>query len=131
MADVVKVVDTGLAKITELLAGVSTVCPGWVGWGTGTTAPVDGNTGLETPSAEARTEGTKTQQTTNTTNDTYQVVAQITALSAQAITEVAVFDASTSGDLFVRGTFDAINLSIGDSITFTIKTVFEQETAEE
>jgi len=125
MADVVKVVDTGLAKITDLLAAVTTVCPGWVGWGTGTTAPVVGNTGLETPSAEARTVGTKTQQTTTTTNDTYQVVALITALSAQAITEVGVFDALTSGNLFLRATFSAINVSIGDTITFTIKTVFD------
>ncbi|PKN97750.1 MAG: hypothetical protein CVU43_17005 [Chloroflexi bacterium HGW-Chloroflexi-5] len=125
MADVVKVVDTGLAKITDLLAAVTIVCPGWVGWGTGTTAPVVGNTGLETPSAEARTVGTKTQQTTTTTSDTYQVVALITAASAQAITEVGVFDALTSGNLFLRATFSAINVSIGDTITFTIKTVFD------
>lgn len=126
MADVVVVADTGLAKVTNLLAGVSIVCPGWVGWGIGATAPVVGNTALQTPSAEARTVGTKTQQTTTTANDTYQVVALITALSAQAITEVAVFDALTAGALFLRGTFSPINVSIGDTITFTIKTVFDQ-----
>ena len=126
MADVVVVADTGLAKVTDLLAGVTIVCPGWVGWGIGTTPPVAGNTGLETPSAEARTVGAKTQQTTTTANDTYQVVALITALSAQAITEVAVFDALTAGILFLRGTFSAINVSIGDTITFTIRTVFDQ-----
>ena len=126
MADVVTVVDTGLAKVTDLLAAVTTVCPGWVGWGIGTIAPVVGNTGLGTPSAEARTVGTKTQETTTTPNDTYQVVALITALSAQAITEVAVFDALTVGNLFLRGTFSAINVSIDDTIEFTIKTVFEQ-----
>ena len=126
MADVVTVVDTGLAKVTDLLAAVTTVCPGWIGWGIGTTAPVVGNTGLATPSAEARTVGTKTQQTTTTTDDTYQVVALITALSAQAITEVGVFDDLTAGNLFLRATFSAINVSIDDTVTFTIKTVFEQ-----
>ena len=126
MADVVMVVDTGLAKVTDLLAAVTTVCPAWVGWGTGTIAPVVGNTGLGTPSAEARTVGTKTQETTTTTNDTYQVVALITALSAQAITEVGVFDDLTAGNLFLRATFSAINVSIDDTVTFTIKTVFEQ-----
>ena len=127
MADVILVVDTGLAKVTDLLAAVTIVCPGWVGWGIGTIAPVVGNTGLGTPSAEARTVGTKTQETTTTTNDTYQVVALIScAGSAKAITEVAVFDALTAGTLFLRGTFAAINLSVGDSINFTIKTVFEQ-----
>ena len=126
MADVVMAVDTGLAKVTDLLAAVTTVCPGWVGWGTGTTAPVAGDTALETASAEARTVGTKTQETTTTTSDTYQVVAFFTALSAQVITEVAVFDALTVGNLFLRGTFSPINVSIDDTITFTIKTVFDQ-----
>ena len=126
MADVILVVDTGLAKVTDLLAAVTIVCPGWVGWGIGKIAPVVGDTGLGTPSAEARTVGTKTQETTTTTNDTYQVVALITALSAQAITEVAVLDALTVGNLFLRGTFSPINVSIDDTITFTIKTVFEQ-----
>ena len=126
MADVSLVVDTGLAKVTDLLAAVTIVCPGWVGWGIGTIAPVVGNTGLGTPSAEARTVGTKTQETTTTPNDTYQVVALFTALSAQAITEVAVFDALTVGNLFLRGTFSPINVSIDDTIEFTIKTVFEQ-----
>ena len=126
MADVTLVVNTGLAKVTDLLAAVTTVCPGWVGWGTGTTAPVAGDTDLETASAEARTVGTKTQETTTTTSDTYQVVALITALSAQAITEVAVFDALTAGNLFLRGTFSPINVSIDDTVQFTIKTVFEQ-----
>ena len=127
MADVVMLTDTGLAKVTNLLAAVSTVCPGWVGWGIGITAPVAGNTALETPAAEARTVGTKTQQTTTTANDTYQVVALIACTAAaKAITEVGIFDDLTAGTLFLRGTFSPINLSVGDSITFTIKTVFEQ-----
>ena len=126
MADVIMVVDTGLAKVTDLLAAVTIVSPGWVGWGIGTTAPVVGNTALETASAEDRTVGTKTQETTTTASDTYQVVALITALSAQAITEVAVFDALTVGNLFLRGTFTAINVSIDDTIEFTIQTIFDQ-----
>ena len=126
MADVTLVVNTGLAKVTDLLAAVTIVCPGWVGWGIGTIAPVVGNTGLGTPSAEARTVGTKTQETTTTTNDTYQVVALITALSAQAITEVAVFDALTGGNLFLRATFSPINVSIDDTVEFIVQTIFDQ-----
>ena len=126
MADVIMVVDTGLAKVTDLLAAVTIVCPGWVGWGIGTIAPVVGNTDLETASAEARTVGTKTQETTTTTNDTYQVVALITALTAQAITEVAVFDALTAGDLFLRATFSPINVSIDDTVEFIVQTIFDQ-----
>ena len=127
MADTIYVSDTGLGIVTSLLAAVSSVCPGWIGWGIGTTAAATGNTGLETPSAEARTVGTKTQETTTTTNDTYKVVGTITcATSAKAITEVGLFNALTSGTLFVRATFSAINVSVGDTITFTISTKFDQ-----
>ena len=126
MADVTMVVDTGLVKVTDLLAAVTIVCPGWVGWGIGTTAIVAGDTALATASAEARTVGTKTQQTSTTANDTFQAVALITALSAQAITEVGVFDALTAGNLFLRGTFSPINVSIDDTVQFTIRTVFNQ-----
>ena len=78
-------------------------------------------------SDEARTVGTGSQATTNTTNDTYQVVGTITcASSGAAITEVGLFDALTSGNLFLRGTFSAINLNVADSIEFTIKTVYDQ-----
>ena len=126
MADIVLVADTGLAKVTDLLAAVTTVCPGWVGWGTGATAPVAGDTGLGTASAEARTVGTKTQETTTTASDTYQVAALFTALSAQAITEVGVFDALTTGNLFLRATFSPINVNIDDTIEFTIQTIFDQ-----
>jgi hypothetical protein len=127
MADSVIVVDKGLDKITDLLAGVSTDTPKYVGWGVGTTPPVAGNLALENPSLESRTEGTTTQQTTTTTKDTFQVVALITCTNAdKAITEVGLFDAATDGNLFLRGTFSAININVGDSITFTIKTVFDQ-----
>lgn len=126
MADVVKIVDNGLAITTALLAAISAVSPKWVGWGIGTTEPVVGNTALESAGAEARTVGTQTQQTTTTTNDTYQVVALITCTgSGKAITEVGVFNHLTNNDLFLRATFSAINVSVNDSIQFTIKTVFD------
>src|ERR1700728_4278732 len=47
------------------------------------------------PAAESRVAGTSTQQTTTTTNDTYQVAATITSLSGQSIAEVALFDSTT------------------------------------
>ena len=126
MADVVKVTNGGLGIVTNRIKGSGTE-PKYVGWGTGTTAADVTDTGLETARAEARTTGTSTQQTTTTTNDTYQVVGSITCAStAAAITEVALFDADTSGNLFLRATFSAINVSVGDSIEFTIKTQFDQ-----
>jgi hypothetical protein len=71
-----------------------------------------------------RQTGTSTQQTTSVTNDTYQVVGTQTAGGTLAITNAGLFDASTSGNLFVKGDFSTINLSSGDSIQFTFKTQF-------
>jgi hypothetical protein len=126
MADVSTVTDRGLEIINDRIMSAGTE-PKYIAWGTGTTAPVVGNTALETPAAEARTSGTSSKVTTTTTSDTYQVVGTIVATStAKAITEVGLLDASTSGNLFMRATFSVINVSVGDSIAFTIKTQLDQ-----
>ncbi len=117
--------DTGMAIITNRMKGLGTE-PLYVDSGTGTTDPVVGNTTLQAPHGEARVAGTSTRQTTYVANDTYQVIGEITYSSAGAITEVGLFDASTAGNLFLRGTFTAINVLTGDKIVFTIKAVFDQ-----
>ena len=124
--DVVVVTNVGLGIVTNRLKGSGTE-PNYLHWGTGGTAAADTNTALQTPRAESRVAGTSTLQTTSTTNDTYQVVGTLTASgTAGAIVEAGLFDASTGGNLFLRATFDVINVSVGDSIQFTIKTQFDQ-----
>ena len=124
-ADVVKIVDTGLALTASRLKGSGSE-PKYVAWGTGATAAADGNTTLATESGEARTEGTTTLQTTSTAGDTYQVVGSITATAVRAIVEAGLLDSSASGTLFLRGTFDVINVNTSDSISFTVKTQYQQ-----
>lgn len=115
-------VNTGKAIVTNRIKGAGTE-PTYVGWGTGagTTAATDTTLFTETGS---RVSGTSTQQTTSTTNDSYQVVATQTAGSSLAITNAGLFDASTSGNLFAKGDFSTINLNSGDSIQFTFKVQF-------
>ena len=126
MADSIYVVDNGLGIITNRIMGSGTE-PKYIGWGTGTTPATPADTGLQTPGSESRVAGTSSRVKTSTTNDTYQVVGTITcAGSAKAITEVALYDAATSGTCFLRGTFSPINVNVGDSIQFTIKCVFNQ-----
>jgi hypothetical protein len=94
----------------------------YVGWGTGTTAYAATQTALVTPAAESRATATITQQTTDHTNDTFQAVGTMTCAGAlKAITEVGLFDASTSGNMYFRAAFDAMNVDVGDQIQFTIK----------
>jgi len=126
MADVSLVTDVGMGIATNRMIGAGTE-PKYIGWGTGTTAPTAGDTVLETPGAEARTAGASSRATTDVSNDTYQVQGVITcAGSAKAITEVGLFDASADGNLFGRGTFSPINVSVGDSVQFTCKVKFDQ-----
>lgn len=127
MADVAKVVNGGLGLITGWILGAGAAEPHHVGWGIGTTAADVANTGLESASAESRTTGTGSQQTTTTTNDTYRVVGSITCTgSGKAITEVVLMTDATAGTCFMRATFSAINVSVGDSIEFTINNVLDQ-----
>ncbi len=127
MVDVIKVTDAGMSIVTNRLKDSGT-SPDYVHWGTGTTGAANDDTALETASGhESRTQGAMTQQTTNVSNDTYQVVGTLTcATGAKAITEAGLFDASTSGNMFLRGTFSAINVNVADSIEFTIKAAFDQ-----
>lgn len=115
-------VNGGKAIVTNRIKGAGTE-PNYVAWGTGagTTAATDTTLFSETGS---RTAGTSTQQTTSTTNDTYQVVGTLTAGGTLAITNAGLFDAVSSGNLFVKGDFSTINLTTGDSIQFTFKTQF-------
>ena len=123
MADVVKVVNGGLAIITNRMVAGGTE-PKWVDWGTGTTAALITDTDLEFAAAEARATGDSSRVTSTVENDTYQVVGTLTAEAERAITEAGLFDALTDGNLFLRGTFDVINLNTDDSVVFTIKTAF-------
>ena len=116
-------VNTGKAIVTNYLNGGAATQPKYVAWGTGagTTAATDTTLFTEvTP----RVSGTTSQVTTSTTNDTFQVVGTQTAGTTETITNAGLFDASTSGNLFVKGDFTGIALSNGDSIQFTFKVQF-------
>jgi hypothetical protein len=114
--------NAGKAITTNRLKGAGTE-PNYVAMGTGAGTAAITDTTLFTE-VETRVAGTSTQQTTTVTNDTYQSVATITATAARAVTNAGLFDASTAGNLFVKGDFSVINLGIGDSIQFTIKISF-------
>jgi len=116
-------VNTGKAVVTNYLNGGAATQPKYVAWGTGagTTAATDTTLFTETGT---RVSGTTTQQTTSTTNDTFQVVGTQTAGTSETITNAGLFDASTSGNLFVKGDFTGIPLNTSDSIQFTFKVQF-------
>lgn len=113
--------NAGKAATTAAILAAATMK--YLGWGTGSGQTASSNA-LASASAESRTAGTMSQVTTTVTNDTLQVVGTITASATRAITEVGVFDASTSGNMDLYGDFSVINLNSGDSIAFTVKLTF-------
>jgi len=116
-------VNTGKAIITNYLNGGAATQPKYIGWGTGAGTTSASDTTLFTE-VLPRVSGTTSQVTTSTTNDTYQVVGTQTAGTSETITNAGLFDASTSGNLFVKGDFSGIPLNNGDSIQFTFKVQF-------
>ncbi len=122
--------NVGREIITGFLAGVGSgpgfTTPKFIGWGTGAGTSGVTDTTLFTEDSGgspsyARVTGSLTQQTTSVTNDTFQVVGTITANGSKTITNAGAFDASSSGNLFIKGDFSGIALSTGESIQFTIQ----------
>ena len=118
----------GEAITTNRIKGSGTE-PNYVAWGTGAGSASTASTTLSTEDsagspAYARIAGTSTQQTTTNTNDTYHVIGTITSNGTKTITNAGLFDAITTGNLFVIGDGLSIALVLNDSIQFTIKISF-------
>lgn len=116
--------NAGTAILTNRVTQAGTA-PKNIGWGTSSTTPLVTDTALGTEAAPTtsggRTVGTESRVTTTVTNDTYQVAGLITAGSTLAIVEAGLFDATSAGNMLMRGTHGAYNVVSGDTITYTFK----------
>lgn len=99
-----------------------------IGSGAGTTGNSDTTLFTEytsgTWSGYARTSSAGTQVTVTDTNDTAQWQGTFTAGASQTVTNAGNFDASSAGNLCVKGDFTGVALANGDSIQVTIKLTF-------
>lgn len=84
------------------------------GCGTGTTAEAITDTALVTET-ETRVTGSQS----GAVSKIYVTAAQFTFSATRAITEHGIFSASSSGTLWDRTVFSALNVVSGDTITFT------------
>lgn len=122
--------NVGREIITGLLAAVGSgpgsAVPKYVGWGTGAGTSAATDTTLFTEDSGgspsyARVTCTLTQQTTSVTNDTFQAVGTIVSNGSHTITNAGLFDAGSSGNLFIKGDFSGVALTSGEAIQFTIQ----------
>lgn len=115
--------NSGLAAITTKLGTTF-----WIAVGTGSTAFAKAQTTLVAESSAsglARAAATVTQQTTTAANDTLQYVKSFTAGASVAVTEVGVFDAASTGNMYGRTVLSSTrNVVSGDTLTITYKTIF-------
>jgi hypothetical protein len=110
--------NTGEQGVCDFLSAVDQVAFDWAAWGTGAGTAAKGDTTLFTEASEARVQGTKSTNGTGA-SATYRLVATIVADGTKTITNAGLFNASTVGDLFIKGDFSGIALVLNDSIQFT------------
>ena len=113
-----KIVFVGVAQAVKCWGDGATAVFGWGAVGTGTNAPVDGDTALQT---EVDRQATAFSQITTTiTNDTGQWISTHTAPGGGwDITEYALVNAASAGIIYNRVTFTAIHLDEGNQLQFT------------
>jgi hypothetical protein len=117
--------NAGLARITTALLALNW----WVGFGTGNSA-AKAATDLVSAAPEARSAATVVQATNNVANDAVALTGTITASAPLALTEVGAFDAAgtgsppTGGNMNLYSDFGVLNLSIGDSLNYTLRLTF-------
>jgi len=114
------VVDVGLdemAQATFGVGGVGTTSFDFINIGTGTTAPVAGNTVIEI-SACARIQDVAPDVNSLISGETsVSVISSFDGgTCAGAITEAGIFNLITGGQLLARSTFGAVTIGAGDTL---------------
>lgn len=112
--------DVGENGVTDLIQGTSSTVlsasNAKIAWGTGAGTAAKGNTTLFIEASESRVAAVISQPA----SDTGRWVGTITADAGKTITNAGLFDAATSGSLYIKGDFTGIVLSTGDKIEFTV-----------
>lgn len=119
------VTNAGFAGIASRINGAgSEAVATYLAVGTGTTAAAAGDTALQTEitdSGLARVSATASRVTTTVTNDTAQLTTTFSVTGTKAVTEAGYLNAASSGTLFARSVFSAVNVVNGDSLQLTYK----------
>ena len=114
------ITNTGKALITGRFLSDSPL-ELYIGWGEGTGAAAPDDIALSSEAPEGRERANVAQVTTATQQDTIEATATLMATGQRAITNAAIFDAATNGNMIFKGDFLPVNLNTGDSITFSLK----------
>lgn len=94
----------------------------WLGIGTGTSITEAKTLTAIGTEVETRDQTTDSQPAA----DQFQMIGTITATASRAVTEIAIFDAASAGNMLIYDEFDEapINLATDDSIQVTVTIEF-------
>lgn len=110
--------QVGEEVVVDYITGAASAPANYHGaWGSGAGTAAKGDTTLFTEESEARVSIT---DETQPVADQVQWVFTMTADAGKTITNAGVFDASTGGNLVVKGDFAGITLASGEKIEFTV-----------
>ena len=108
----------GATRITDLLDETITAPTDYhAAQGTGAGTAAIGDTTLFVEASESRVIGAASQPDTVTN----RWVATIVADGTKTITNAGLFDASTSGNMYIKGDFTGIPVNASDSIEYTFE----------
>lgn len=105
----------GKQMVVDQIDGTKATPTFKVAWGTGAGTAVVGDTTLFTEASETRVTTTQSQPAA----DKNQFLGTITADGSKTITNAGIFDAASSGNMYLKSDFTGIALVLGDSIQFT------------
>jgi hypothetical protein len=108
------VVTAGKGYIASRMVGTASTVMSHMAIGAGTTAPVVGNTTMESSLYRAAL-----TSFTASTNVVTAVATFAGGLGTGAITEAGIFNDATTGTMLCRTTFPVVNKGAGDSIAIT------------
>lgn len=109
--------DVGEDQTADFFDGTASAPANWkMGWGTGAGTAAKGDTTLFTESGESRVNLTEAQPSSNINS----LTGTMTATASRTITNGAVFDAATGGNMVIKGDFTGQVLASGDKIDFTV-----------
>lgn len=118
------ITSVGKAEIAGLmLIDVSGTAFDYIAIGTGTPSAtaLGGECATSGGTRRGGADVTGTRVTTDTTNDTAQLVTTFTFTGSLAITEEGIFNASSGGTMLASQSFSVINVADQDTLTITHK----------
>jgi len=117
------IMNAGLAEISGLiLTDVGGNAFDYLALGTGTTAPTASQTTLV--GEKYRSAGTGSQETTTVSDDTARLTTSVAMTASNSLTEVGIFNSSSTGVMLARTTFSAVSVADGDTVNLGYDVAF-------